>query len=205
MVFESSFEVRAGEDELDLDLPLAVIEGRILDPHGAPLAGIRVHARDARVSAERARITSPSSGVLTQAAGRYALRGVPTDVELVVDAGGRGYQPGTSEVVRVAADGIRSGVDLTLARGADLDVLVRGPEGARANWRVEASPATELDDPTWTQETNSLGRASFAALAPGRWHVRVAAAGDDPGEVFAQEQIVDVALDQPNDVVFRVD
>ena len=87
----------------------------------------------------------------------------------------------------------------------ELDVLVRGPEGARANWRVEASPATELDDPTWTQETNSLGRASFAALAPGRWHVRVAAAGDDPGEVFAQEQIVDVALDQPNDVVFRVD
>ena len=191
-VFESALEMPAGGRELDLDLPLAVIQGQVLDPYGAPLAGIRVRTAG-----------SAGAGALSQPDGRYVLRGVPSDVDLLVVASGRGFQPGASAVVRLTANEVRSGVDLALWRGADLNVLVRGAEGGRPSWRVQASYAAPPGDASSILElqTDNDGRVRFDALAPGRWLVRIA---DICDEVFTQEQIVEVALDVPNDVVFRV-
>ncbi|MCU0866743.1 MAG: carboxypeptidase-like regulatory domain-containing protein [Planctomycetes bacterium] len=76
--------------------------GRVVDPAGRPLAGVRVEQRDAlrrmTYRAESARVAwpgEPRTAVRTDAAGRFVMPGtVDTGIQLVVgEAGARSYGP----------------------------------------------------------------------------------------------------------------
>jgi protocatechuate 3,4-dioxygenase beta subunit len=192
MASERSARVREGENRLDVDLSVAIVEGRVLGTDGKPLAGVRVRAERATAGWEGGRrgfsfavmITddgndepqvamgpegggSPST---TDAEGRYALRGVLPDVELVVNATGKEVQPGRSEPFRVASDEVKRNVDLKLEDGGAIEVTVRrqgeGPPGrylARATPEGGGEPKVQMIGPG--------GSSRISGLKPGRWHV----------------------------------
>ena len=106
MAQEYELDVVAGENSFDVDLSLSVIEGRITDLDGQPIPGLEVSAERAvqeegggqffaiRMEMSNDDAVISTSGDLggesttTDEDGRYRLRGVTPDVELVVKATG---------------------------------------------------------------------------------------------------------------------
>ncbi len=210
MAFESLVEVREGESTLDLDLPVAVIEGMLQGEAGQPLAGMRVQAvRAGAAEAGELGVAGPGAErVFSAADGRYVLRGVACDVDLVVRATGKGYLPRESRVVRLAAGEIESGVDLELAPGAALEVLVVSFAGrGDRKWSVQAIPDRAGALEPLVEQTDSGGVARFACLEPGGWRIRVQEITEPDAESAnpALEQTVLVETGRSNHVVFDVD
>jgi hypothetical protein len=209
-----------------VDLPLAVLEGRVTDEQGQPLAGIRVWPeRWSSEGPQRQRFTmivmddgGGSGGViqagqggarpvLTDEDGRYSLRGVASGVELVVKAEGDSVQPGRSKPVEVAADQVRDHVDLTLEAGGAIDVTAENPDGSparmcfvQASWAGD-SQATVQPKFSFIQS----GSTALKGLKPGPWKLTVRRAGpgnnDDPG----QERVVEVGVGETAEASFRLD
>jgi hypothetical protein len=93
-------------------------------------------------------------------------------VALVLVVTGGDYQPLRAEPVTVAVNEVKSGVDLRLAAGAALEVVVTSAAGgATSDLRVRATAA--LDGRTALATTNASGRAYFRGLRAGVWRVRV--------------------------------
>lgn len=188
MSHDATTRVREGSNELNLDLPVAIVEGRITGEDEKPLAGVRVRAE--RASSEgggrrfavmvmddgndepEVSVGPPGGGtsVTTDADGRYTLRGVMPEVDLVVSATGQELQPGKSEPFRVAADGIKKNVDFSLETGGSIEITVRragnGPPG---RYMARATPA-EGGEPK-IQMIGPGGSTRISGLKPGRWHV----------------------------------
>jgi hypothetical protein len=220
MSHEAKTRIREGENDLDLDLPVAIVEGRITGADGKPLAGVRVRAERAPAGGAGGRrsfsfavmvmddgneepevtLGAPGGGstVTTDAEGRYTLRGVAPDVDLVVHATGKEVQPGKSEPFHVAADGVKKNVDIALEDGGSIEVSVRrassGPAGrylARATPSDGGEPKIQMIGPG--------GSTKITGLKPGRWHVVL-----DPmmgpleggGEAPNLEQDVEVVVGQ---------
>ncbi len=197
MPVASSLEVVAPDERFDLDLPVALIEGQVLDLEGQALADVRVEVRTAE--GERSR------PVFTDEHGRYSLRGLSCGVDLLVQASGRGLVPQESGVLRIEPGRIEPGIDFRVARGAALEVLVVSASADGTRWRVDAQP--ERGGPVQTESTDSRGNARFPCLAPGTWRIRIEGESSEGAVVqhSAPEQMVEVRLDSPNHVVFRVD
>lgn len=217
MVFHSDLRVGEEDSAFDVDLPVAVIEGRLLGEDGLPIAGLRVRAARARAKdgatpvAFRSNLEADDLGgdsenrgssfesvgdrVLSDAQGRYVLRGVESDVDLVVEASGKDYLTTESRVLRVAPDQIRAGVDLKLARGATLEVQVlraAGFRGTKCLVQVQPDEARGIAEDARRATTDTEGVVRFAGLEPGPWRIRVEAiARGSEGEVTpAQERVV---------------
>jgi protocatechuate 3,4-dioxygenase beta subunit len=215
MPADFKLEVKAGENRFDVDLSVAIIEGRITDQLGKPLAGIEVKARKAssgggggpraRALIMRADNGSTSGDIITlgddvgdstrtDADGHYSLRGVATDVDLVVRASGEGVQQGESEPVTVAPDQVRRGVDLKLE--ASGDVLVEATTAAGTPAEFVVVRATYQDDvPEGSGSSGGEPQFSFlqsgstrlSGLRPGRWSVTASPAGPPGGDAPAPE------------------
>src|SRR5439155_14266413 len=105
MSWEGEARVGNGTNRSNFELPLAIVEGRVTGEDKKPIAGVRVHAeRDASGDEPKRSMSfsivmdagdGPSAffggsggggSVVTDAEGRYRLRGVTPDVELTVIA-----------------------------------------------------------------------------------------------------------------------
>ena len=216
------FEIAVGAEDLvrDLDLSVSVIQGRVTDEQGEPLAGVRVHAERAsdgqgpqammisvmafagdEGGGEVVSVQDGSLGAVrttTDADGRYELRGVQPDVDLVVRAESSAAQPGQSEVVRLGPDQTRAGVDLVLVPAGRIEVLAFAGNGKPArNVLVTAIFEGQGEGQRKSGFIENGGRTALEGLAPGPWRVTARSVGqlgpDGDGAVIP-DQVIDVAV-----------
>ncbi len=192
MTYEAEARVREGGNRQDLDLPLAIVEGTVTGEDGKPVAGARMRAErppstggPRRVAfsvmvvadgGEEPEVSVGSAGragppVFTDASGHYSLRGVLPDVELVVEADTKDAQPARSATFRVAADGIKKGIDLRLERGGTIEVSVQRPGGVPAGGYLARAVLGEGDREPKVQVVGPSGTTKLTGLKPGRWRV----------------------------------
>lgn len=207
MAWEGEVEVRAGENRYDIELPVAILEGRVLGVDGKPLAGVRVRAERAEdeddakprvrqrfmavIQTDGAEepdvaVGGPGAGrsVTTDSDGKYKLRGVLADVDLVVKAEAKDAQPGQSEKVRVAPDQTKSNVDLKLERGGACEVsFVRRDGKPAGSCMVLANYEGEGDVEPRNEFSGARSNVKLTGLKPGRWRLRV-----DPLGAFASSE-----------------
>ncbi|MBL8858560.1 MAG: carboxypeptidase regulatory-like domain-containing protein [Planctomycetes bacterium] len=231
MKFESDTTVRTGENRLDIDLTVAIIEGRITDEAGKPIEGVKVSverarkqgagAMEAAVEMSFAMVTDAGEGgesvvfgnggnapsVKTDAEGRYRLRGVTPDMGLQVVASARDYQTERSERVELAADQVRSGLDLVLKQGGSIEVSVRRRDGGAVLGAILNAEQIEGEGAPKTLFTGPGGKSTFQGLATGRWRVTCRKSGFDPesrdGEATPQE--VEVRSGKVAKITFDLD
>ncbi|MBI5432395.1 MAG: carboxypeptidase regulatory-like domain-containing protein [Planctomycetes bacterium] len=202
---ESELVVSDVDERLDVELPLAILAGRVVDAQQKPVVGAEAWPERATADAAPQRrgvmramlvtnngggSTTLSSGdeqprTRTDADGRYELRGVTADTELVVNCRASGFQPGKSEPVRVATGQTTRGVDLALATagGVELTVVGAAPEGERY-FLVRASWVGEPGGPSDRNEmTDDKGLLKLDGLKPGPWKLSVRSIGGfGPGQ-----------------------
>jgi protocatechuate 3,4-dioxygenase beta subunit len=198
-------ELAAGEHrtgvDLAIDRPDGVISGTVTGPDGSPLADAWVSVQQdlmAMLAGERGGPGPPASRTiavdntegaggdtsvppaLTDAQGRYAIRGLPPATYSVVAEAQRGQ-------LRARAGGVRpdATVDLRLLAVTSLSGTVTGPSGPVALFSVE------LDGPTRNQRSFTGGTFAFDHVDPGSYTVRVQSS-DGTGEAR-----VDVTPDPP--------
>jgi uncharacterized GH25 family protein len=231
MAYDTGVTLREGDNKLDIDLPVAIVEGRVTNSEGKALAGVRVRAErssgaDGKPKKQFAQMivmdtdgndpqvsfstgTGGGEAVLTDADGKYRLRGVLTDVDLVVKASGKDVQPGQSPVVRVGADETKSGIDLTLLQGGAMEVSVLHADGrAGSSCIVRGRIEGDSVDPK-TELSGASGVVKLTGLKPGKWHVNVNPIGpasgtisDKPAEI--PEQVIEVKAGETSPARFEI-
>jgi len=192
--------------------------GRVVDPDGQPIGGVDVDLEEGGTLGGK---TSASAGPLlgsdrTDAAGEFAIEGVPADAMvtlLAVQAGFARYE----RTVRLAQGGDGAPVEVQLARGGFVTGVVRGPDFvpvARAQVLVAPSdlafildysdvnivPGNSSRSRVLSARTDENGRyrvdgltleASYVALAtkPGTGR------SERVNDVVARDDAISVALD----------
>jgi protocatechuate 3,4-dioxygenase beta subunit len=195
---EYALELREGRNSFDVDLPLSILAGRVLDQEGKGLAGVRVWAErqagDGPRFAMRMVMVDDSGGggmfdsgefgerATTDADGRYELRGVTSDADLVVKAEGDAVQPGKSETVRVAPNEVRERLDLVLAPAGSILVEANLPDGSPARFQLVQATYLGEEEPRPEPKFGFLqsGSTELKGLKPGPWRVNVRPANDGP-------------------------
>jgi protocatechuate 3,4-dioxygenase beta subunit len=228
MSFTGETDVREGANRFDVDLPLAIVEGRVLGEDQKPLAGVKVRAERAR-SEEAEEVHAYSvvmmngdadgeafsfgdgvgaPPVTTDGEGRYKLRGVTPGVGLNIVASSPGVQTARSDRIEVAPDQTLGNIDLVLKLGATVEVVTKRLDGKPASGCiVHAVRADDEDAEPKTQFVGSTGRVTFSGLQPGRWRFTCNKAGFDPGEGDAQkipDQELEAKVGAPGTVTFQV-
>lgn len=184
-------EVTLGDSggKLDLDLDVAILEGRVTGSDGKPIANARVSVeRDQGGSSSRAvRMVIASDGgesdgvvfgsgpdkqVRTDEDGRFQLRGVRTNTKLVVTASAKGLEDAKSEPLEVAPNEVKRGIDLVLVLAGKLEVSVFSGGEPATEVIVTAYPEGENGGSDKAKRSIPQGgKASFDSLGAGRWVV----------------------------------
>jgi hypothetical protein len=142
----------------------------------------------------------------TDAEGRYELRGVLPDVDLVVRGDSSAAQPGRSAVVRVGPDQRRDGVDLVLSPAGQIEVLAFSGGKPARNLFVTAVFEGEGEPQRRSGMIENGGRTLLTGLAPGPWRVAlrsIAELGPEGGGSIP-DQVVDVAVGATASATFDV-
>ncbi len=225
MPVDFEVSVEEGENVFDLNLAVAVIEGQVLDSEGQPIPGVRVQAERAQAEGGGPRtrtimmISTGSDTVVqmgggpatettyTDGEGRYTLRGVQPDVELVVKGEGEDVQPGQSDRVRVAPDEVKRNVDFVLEAGGSILVEAIKADGAPASFQmVRANYEGEDDSVEPKFGFVQTGSTTLTGLRPGPWRVNVSAAGPGGDEANGPpDQVIDVIAGEEAPATFTVD
>jgi len=206
------FPVEIDEDgvELDIDLPVSILEGRVLDLAGKPVVGAKVSAERSRGDGERGmRMVSiaiggpldgdgegmvfDSSNAMGQSSartdeqGRFTLRGVESDVDLVVRVDAKDCEPTASDPLSVALGQTRRGVDISVAPAGRIKVKIvpapgssPGPCLVTAEY-LDTQPEGKSIEPK--TEFAQGGTVNFKGLRPGRWKLQAQSLGG-----FGEEQ-----------------
>ncbi len=219
------------ERRFDIDLSVAILEGRVSDEMGNPLAGVRVWPERAKEESQPETVmisvfamAGPDGGgevvtigndgrsvdTLTDEDGYYRLRGVLEDVPLVVQAEGEAVKPGRSEIVDVALGQIRRGVDITLGAAGQIDVQAFTRSGDPASNLLvtavfEGEDAEDVDRKS--DFISGGGQASLQGLTPGPWRVTLRAvgslgSGSSGGEI--PDQRIEVAAGETRTATFTL-
>ena len=187
MPYEHPVDLAGVDLELDLDLPVTIIEGRVTDLDGKPLAGIEVWAEKVKGNALRGQIMISGWGggglafggsaggtrQRTDGRGRYALRGLEHGQPLAVRAEGPDVQPGHSEELTLEPGEVRHGVDFELALAGRIAVSAIASDGSPGRnlivtVRFAEGQSEEPPRPASTI-TDERGQAELTGLTPGRW------------------------------------
>lgn len=214
--------VREGEGKEDFALSVASIEGRVLDDQGEPAVGVRVTPMPAPEEGEDAVQTTSfrvmmvdggggamsfSSGdpegesVRTDEDGRYLLRGVTPNVEIVVETQSPKYQKAKSDPIIVGDDQTRRDVDIDVFEAGSLKIFtVDGAGDPLPHCTLTLEFAGEADPMPDTERSfaGELGEGLVSSLRPGLWKVSGQAmnltmgGGDGSNTRMAQETEVEV-------------
>lgn len=220
---EFDLTVGSGEQRFDIDLTNAVVEGRVLDAAGQPVEGARVSAVavDQDGSAPQAfavqMISVTGSGgqamtlggggdsVVTDAEGRYRLRGLPSERDLQVEVdpplGSLFLSEGTGDVFQLEPDEVRGGEDIELPTGGALRARILDAAGKPAPFCMVLLRKDGEEDPE--RELAQSGQLERGGLEPGVWWVSTQALSPgspaEPGEerrvVIAQGEVFEVDLE----------
>lgn len=208
-------EVESIDTRFEADLPVTLIEGRVLDATGQPVVGARVSARRPSAGGQRSigivMVGSSAGGaqvissdgdlaepVLTDREGRYSLRGVAGDTELVVKAQSDDEGAVETKPMVVETGTITQGVDLRFVEAGTVTVLVEGAvEGTMVMGR---SPGDETPQLKPVVE----GRAVFSGLVPGRHRFQLVGAPTE-GAADIQSQSVEVEAGEEHEVRLGAD
>lgn len=203
-----SVMIVGGEQAHDVDLTTAVLTGRVIAPDGIALKRASVSVSPATAREVRA-ISAGLHGafgvmhggddsVTTDSDGRYELRGVRPNVDLVIRAKANDCAPVTSDPVQVREGQTVSVADLTLVVGGRVDVTVTGAEApfsmVTASWQGEESDGV---DPVFGMLRG--GEASLKGLRPGRWKVELQ---EMQGGADKPNEVVDVVAGEATEVRF---
>lgn len=222
---EFALTLREGENTFDVDLALSIISGQVRDGNGKALAGVRVWPE--RRSSEggpamRFRMVMIDDGggggvvdsgqfgerTVSDAEGRYTLRGVTSDTDLVIKAEGDTVQPGQSEVVRLAPNEVKEGVDLELEPAGSIRVEAKLADGAPARFQLVQAEYLGESEPPLEPKFGFLqqGYTELNGLKPGRWRVNVRnAQGGPQGEDAGQDQEIEVKPMEKATATFEVE
>jgi hypothetical protein len=171
--------------EVAIDRPDGVITGTVTGPDGKPLPDAWVsvqldlgamfessrgdHASEARMMVFESRGDGPGAApessfppALTDAQGRYEIRGLPRAAFAMVAEAQRGQLRGRASGVRPNAT-----IDIRALGVTSLSGTVTGAAGPSALFSVE------LDGPTRAQRSFTDGKFTFDRVDPGRYTVRV--------------------------------
>ena len=206
--------VAEGENELDVDLPVTIVEGRITSAGGRPAEGARIDVARADDDSSRSspQILFAMSGqddvvvgfgapedtsARTAADGRYQLRGVLADTELVVTASHPELVTAGSEPFEVGPGEVRDGIDLTLTSAARIEAFATRAGVPLGNVVVRATYVVPAggDDPgvdDVSEHTDGQGRALLGGLTAGTWSVQLEPPGWDE-EDYPEPEVIAVA------------
>lgn len=226
MPMRFTLELAEGENAERFELPVSIVTGKVTNLSGEPVAdavvSVSKDVSEARGDRPRvavmitANVTSSGGDgdavaiggfgadapeVRTDADGRYTLRGVTSDIDLVVTAEKKGYREAKSKSFVVGAGQTRSQVDLVLESGGKLRVTCA--EGGM--WVAMATFEGEGAVPG-PPKVGMLrkGEYVFEDLTPGAWRVELRPAGpeEEGGEAF-EPRAVDVKADATVDATFE--
>lgn len=140
MSHDQTLTVVQGDNEVRIDLPIGIVEGRVTDQEGQPVMGAKVTVDRAAdgVAGQVVSMFVTDSGssisvggdladpTVTNANGEYVLRGVACEIELVVAAEHSGSAPAASEAFEVAPGSVERGVDLVLEAAGTAEITLTG-------------------------------------------------------------------------------
>lgn len=187
----------AGENDLDLDLPVTVVAGKITDADGKGIEGAKVVAKRPRAGGQTRMVmmiarggsgpgvmsvsdgTSKPEEARSDEQGRYRLRGLPAGEDVLVEASREGFQTVTSEAFQVEVGEVKEGVDVSLPPGGRLRVGVHLADHSET-LMVLASYLGDGADPGPQYRIFEGEELVFEDLTAGTWSVRVQAMGPTP-------------------------
>ncbi|MEZ6015224.1 MAG: carboxypeptidase-like regulatory domain-containing protein [Planctomycetota bacterium] len=216
-------ELAEGDNVERLELPVSILEGRVEDAHGAPVVGAVVSAKpegeadgprsmavmvfrtssgddDGDESVAISGLDDSTVEALTDEDGRYVLRGVTPDIELVVEAKKKGYRDAKSEAMHVAPGAVRSKVDLVLESGGTLEVRCDEPGSWMALAHFEGEDAKPGPPKVAVLKD---GVCTFKDLAAGPWRVEVRAVTSTGDQAGFDEQTVNIVSDETATLTFE--
>ena len=173
------------DSRFDVTLSVAVIEGRVTDPQGLPLPGVRVDVNERggrrrntsrrqpnmTVSEDERGNLQPDWGagsrrITTDKQGHYSLRGLATGVQLGVSVSGQYVVSDTVSGIELAEGEIRRLVNFELREAGVLEVRIKGAKG---NYRVTAKrEGAKRSSWIWNSRP-----ARITGMDPGPWTVTV--------------------------------
>ncbi len=197
-------EINESGLEYDIDLPITILEGRVLDGENKPVAGAKVWAERKRAGGNEDRrsvsviggpigegmIFDSSAGLdqskaHTDADGRYLLRGVENDTDLEVQVDAKDCELTKSAPVSVALGQTKSGVDIVVVAAGQIQAKVApvagkpaGPCLVHAEYLDPLPAGKEIEPKT---EFAQGGTAIFKSLRPGRWKLHAEGLGGFDG------------------------
>lgn len=190
--------LEAGANEVELDLDVTILRGRVTDEDGKPVvsANVSVRRADASNHATHEVFTIMGAGalitggvglddpILTDADGRYELRGVAAGAELVINISAKDalLKDDSLEVAALTPREERELKTVQLVRGGSLRVAVSAADGTSVSFcNVRLDPReVEGEEDSKFEFLQGSGDVLFSGLSPGEW--AVVASSIDPSD-----------------------
>lgn len=184
-------EILEGENSIEVELPSARIEGRVVDTRGEAIANATVRARragegggnrDAMAFAQAFFGSSTKGGGRTDFSGEFAIEDVPRDVPLIVEAQADGYVTGRSAELTVDEGDVLRGVRIALSEAGSIRVQFQSEISFFQ--MVTASYEGDFEPKPGRKVAVARGQeAVLSNLAPGKWRVTMGGREAEGGDV----------------------
>ncbi|MFT7678645.1 MAG: hypothetical protein ACI8QC_002639 [Planctomycetota bacterium] len=189
MPYELDVLLVAETESMRVDLPITIVEGRVRDEEGHPIAGAEVRgvlpqrggmrmmitmSDDEGAPAAISVDTGDANVVYTDEDGRYLMRGVAADVPFKIEVRAEGYKVARSEDLELAPGEQRTDFDVAVAQGGQVTVEVLTADGKPAtSSMVEARYVGELSGITPRMVPVRSNEVLLEDMEIGPWEIRL--------------------------------